>query len=174
MLKKSINRILNDNYIEEELFEYKLYNTLLLGIFEAVCKDIKKRNIYIEEKERYRKNPDKLSATKILIKRYVSCELISQDYEILNKYFHAYFQKDSKRKLFDDQFRLNLLNEQKYRCNICGKNISNCSSHLDHIVPWDYVGDCLEDNYQMLCETCNTRKGSSTYFEIAMTLLNRK
>ena len=66
-------------------------------------------------------------------------------------------------------------------CAICGKPVDMSlkfphpmSASVDHIIPWDYVGDCLKDNYQMLCETCNTRKGSSTYFEIAMTLLNRK
>ena len=71
-------------------------------------------------------------------------------------------------------YRLKLLSAQNNKCNICGKSINVTSSHLDHIVPWDYVGDSLDNNYQMLCDTCNTRKGSSTYFEIAMTLLNRK
>lgn len=174
MYKDKIKKILANNIIDEEIFDKKLYNTLLLGIFEAICKDIKKSNTYIEEKEKYRKNPDKTSATRLLVKRYVNCMLDDDDYEILEKYFRAYFQKDGRRKNFDDQFRLKLLNEQNYKCNICGKQIDNSSSHLDHIVPWDYVGDCLEDNYQMLCGTCNTRKGASTYYEIAMTLLNRR
>ncbi|MBR5553923.1 MAG: HNH endonuclease [Clostridia bacterium] len=51
--------------------------------------------------------------------------------------------------------------------------MSSRTSHLDHIIPWDYVGDNLSDNYQMLCEICNTRKGTSTYFEISMLLLNK-
>lgn len=173
MYKEKIEKILLDNSITTEEFDNKLYNTLLLGIFEAVCKDIKKNNTRIDEKERYRKNPDKISATKLLIDRYLNCSLSREEYEILNTYFHAFFSKDGTRKLFDEEFRIKLLREQNYKCNICGKSI-DVSSHLDHIVPWDYVGDCLEDNYQMLCDTCNTRKGAATYFEISMTLLNRK
>ena len=92
MFKNKINRILHNNQIVEEDFDHKLYNTMLLGVFEAVCKDIKKRNVIVEEKERYRKNPDKLSATKILINRYINCELDNEDYEFLKKYFHAFFQ----------------------------------------------------------------------------------
>ncbi len=174
MYKDRITRILSENSISNEDFDKKLYNTLLLGIFEAICKDIKKNDSFIKEKEKYRKNPDKMSSTKLLISRYLNCSLENEDYEILERYFHAFFSKDGKRAVYSDIYRNNLLKTQGYKCNICGKIIDNNSSHLDHIVPWDYVGDSLENNYQMLCDTCNTRKGSSTYFEIAMTLLNRK
>ena len=81
--------------------------------------------------------------------------------------------RDQPRKKFDDEFREALTQKQNNKCAVCGKNILSRTSHLDHIIPWDYVGDNLSDNYQMLCETCNTRKGTSTYFEISMLLLNK-
>lgn len=30
--------------------------------------------------------------------------------------------------------------------------------HVDHIVPWDYVGDELENNKRVLCAACNRKK----------------
>ena len=85
----------------------------------------------------------------------------------------AFFRTGDPRKKYDDDFREALTQKQNNKCAVCGKNISSRTSHLDHIIPWDYVGDNLSDNYQMLCEICNTRKGTSTYFEISMLLLNK-
>lgn len=173
MYADQVNRIIKDNKIDIEEFNQKLSKTLILGIFEAICKDIKKYNKKIEEKERYRKNPDKLSAIKMLVRRYANCILSDEEYEVLQEYFNAYFSKDNRRKIFDNSYKLQLLKKQDAKCSICNKHISIDCSHLDHIIPWEYVGDELKNNYQMLCDTCNLRKGSSTYFEISMTLLNK-
>lgn len=32
--------------------------------------------------------------------------------------------------------------------------------HVDHIVPWDYVGDELENNKRVLCAACNRKKSN--------------
>lgn len=174
MYTNLVNRIVKDNNIDIELFNKKLSNTLILGIFEAICKDIKKQERRIEEKEKYRINPDKLSAIKMLVKRYTNCMLSDEEYKVLQKYFNAYFSKNNRRVSFDYSYKLELLKKQNEKCSICNRSISIDCSHLDHIIPWEYVGDELHDNYQMLCDTCNLRKGTSTYFEISMALLNRR
>lgn len=169
----NVNKLLCLNGIDHELFQEKLYRTLLLGVFEAICKDIKKQNKKTAERELFRKRENKSTAAKSLVNRYVGCSLTDDGYTYIAKLLAAYFSAGDPRKHFDESFRSMILNKQSGKCAICGKSIDSTGSHLDHIIPWDYVGDCLSDNYQMLCETCNTRKGSATYFELSMLLLNK-
>ena len=174
MYSERISNLLKANKIDEEAFGEKLYNTLILGVFEAICKDIKKNETKIDEKVRFmRYSNDKIAATKNIVRRYVGCDLSESEYSKLSELLTAFFRTGDPRKKFDDDFREALTQKQNNKCAVCGKNISSRTSHLDHIIPWDYVGDNLSDNYQMLCETCNTRKGTSTYFEISMLLLNK-
>jgi len=72
----------------------------------------------------------------------------------------------------NNQLKMDLLSQQKYICPYCKEKISIKNSHLDHIVPWEYVGDELSGNYQMLCSRCNERKGASPLFELSMLLYN--
>ena len=166
--------LLNNNGVIESELEEKLYHTLILGVFEALCKDMIKCNKTTEEKERFRKSSDKAIATKRLVSKYIGCNLSNNEHEIIAKYLHAFFSKESNRKIFDNDYKKAILKRQDHRCAICKVKIELSNSHLDHIIPFKYVGDVLSDNYQMLCETCNTRKGTATYFELSMLLLNRK
>lgn len=166
-------RLLNINGIDQSEFDEKLYQTLLLGVFEALCKDIRKADAWVLERDRFRKYSNKSVAAKKLVTQYVGCSLSDEDYARLAELLSAFFSVGDARKQFDENYRENLIRQQHRRCAICNKPIDITNSHLDHIVPWDYVGDCLKDNYQMLCGTCNTRKGKSVYFELTMLLLNR-
>ena len=104
----------------------------------------------------------------------MGCILPEEGYERMAELLVAFFSADDNRKQFDRSFREKQIIKQENKYAICNRNIKNEDSHLDHIVPWDYVGDCLKNNYQMLCETCNTRKGKSTYFELSMLLLDKE
>lgn len=98
----------------------------------------------------------------------------SDDYEKLSKLLTAYFRTGDHRQKRDDVYRERLTKMQNERCAICQRSITAESAHLDHIVPWDYVGDNLENSYQMLCESCNERKCTATFFEFSMLLLNKR
>lgn len=50
------------------------------------------------------------------------------------------------------------------RCRQCG---SNKELHFDHVIPWSKGGANTADNIQLLCGTCNRRKGAD---EIPATL----
>ena len=173
MSAHDVETLLELNSIDRSSFDEKLYNTMILGVFEALCKDIKKSHTKIEEKEKYRKSNDKVAVTKRIVKKYVGCILEEEDYEKLSILLKAFFSKSNTRKQFDVQYKKTLIESQNNRCRICGKAINLKDAHLDHIIPWDYVGDEISDNYQMLCETCNKRKGTAAYFEISMMLLNK-
>lgn len=171
---EKLSILLRNNGIEEDMLEEKVYNTLITGIFEVICKDILKRNAKISEKERFRKSPNKILAAKRLVDTHIGCTLSQDEYEILAGLLKAFFCKDSRRKKYDNDYKKKLLKSQDNRCAICNAKIEYADSHHDHIIPWNYVGDCLSNNYQMLCETCNKRKATSAYSELSMLLLNKK
>lgn len=174
MYREKISDLLAMNGIEESAFLQKLHRTLLLGVFEVVCKEIKKQNTKTEEKERFRTYKDKVVPTRKIIEHYAGCKLTDDDYIELSRLLTAFFRAGDPRKKFDDLYREQLVKRQDGRCAICHRKIAAKDSHLDHIIPWDYVGDDLVDNYQMLCGTCNERKGTATYFEFSMLLLNKE
>lgn len=169
---EEVEELLKLNRIDIEIFEKKLYQTLILGVFEAICKDIIKQNTKLTERDLYRKRQDKVAVTKSIVNRYVGCTLSEDGYVQISKLLAAFFSTGDPRRSFEKAFRDEITEAQKYKCAICGKPIGD-DAHLDHIIPWNYVGDCLPNNYQMLCETCNTRKGNSTYFELSMLLLSK-
>ena len=171
MYNSKIENLLQINNITRSSFEEKAYYTMLLGVFETICKEITKQNLKVHEKEKFRTSPNKLLATKHLVSKYVGCKLSEDEYFYLMNLFIAFFNKDNIRKIYDKKYRQNLLSKQNNKCIICNKNINISSSHLDHIVPWSYVGDELSDNYQMLCESCNAKKNNSIWYEMAMLLL---
>ena len=169
----SLSLLLANNGIKESVLEEKLYHTLILGVFEVLCKDLSKKNLCVEAKESFRKSPDKVFFAKNLVSKHVGCKLSDSECKIIVEYLKAFFSKENSRKSFDTNYKESILKRQKYRCIICEKEIDLSNSHLDHIIPFAYVGDVLSDNYQMLCETCNTRKGTAAYFELSMLLLKR-
>lgn len=47
-------------------------------------------------------------------------------------------------------------------CNLCRRNIPFDLMHGDHIIPWIRGGPTTPDNLQVLCGSCNLRKGTRT------------
>lgn len=51
---------------------------------------------------------------------------------------------------------------QGSRCASCGCLLKDTQETLDHIVPWQLIGDVDDGcNWQILCSTCNSGKGSN-------------
>ena len=167
-----LKNLLQRNSIKEEDFARVVYNTLLNSIFETICKEIKRRGNKTEELARFRKTKDHILVTKGIVARYVGCTLEDEEYERIYIMLRAFFNKKEKdnRTVYPDGLKTRLLKEQKGMCPYCGKKIDISNSHLDHIIPWEFVGDELDNNYQMLCSRCNEQKGTSSFFELSMLL----
>lgn len=63
-------------------------------------------------------------------------------------------------RAFDNDEKLTMYNRQNGLCNICGKPFDISEMHGDHVLPWSKGGKTTLDNGQMLCTTCNLKKGS--------------
>ncbi len=55
-----------------------------------------------------------------------------------------------------------LLKKQKGRCMYCGRKVPRDLFDLDHKNPVAQGGTNRKSNFQLLCRSCNTRKGSLT------------
>lgn len=53
-----------------------------------------------------------------------------------------------------------LLDLQKGKCRICKTKINTGNMHLDHITPISKGGPNIDSNVQLLCPTCNLKKGA--------------
>lgn len=53
--------------------------------------------------------------------------------------------------------RVRILERDGYRCQLCGAETHLC---IDHVIPVSRGGDSSDDNLQVLCHSCNTKKGN--------------
>ena len=66
-----------------------------------------------------------------------------------------------RRKNIPQQLRERLLNDANHACEQCGVKAANGATlEIDHIVPISKSGSDDYENLQVLCATCNRKKGS--------------
>lgn len=99
----------------------------------------------------------------------VDDSLTREETDYLYMLLWAFLNKSSCRKPIRAETKLSLLAAQRNRCNICGK-VVDMSGHADHIIPFKYVGDELEDNLQILCDHCNSAKSAHLDYELKRLL----
>jgi superfamily II DNA or RNA helicase/5-methylcytosine-specific restriction endonuclease McrA len=65
----------------------------------------------------------------------------------------------------DETVKQNVFRRDDYTCQCCGKMIDKSKKrqlrdlHIDHILPYKFGGQSVEDNLQTLCSICNQNKG---------------
>lgn len=171
MFHNKLNSLISRNEITPEDLAETVYNTMLFNIFEMICLEMKEKDIKQSVLSRFHQTQNHNALMSQITLEFTGSSLSEEECETLLKWLIAYFRKDGRRIKYPRVFKLELLEEQCFLCNICKKEISLVNSELDHIIPWDFVGDELEDNLQMLCNTCNERKGRSINFNIKMLLI---
>jgi 5-methylcytosine-specific restriction endonuclease McrA len=70
----------------------------------------------------------------------------SEEYDVLFN-----ISGDDIRQLFYDSYNTG--------CKYCGKPLTYKTIACDHIVPLSKKGKSIISNLQLICKTCNTRKG---------------
>lgn len=144
-------------------------NARILGLFKTFCEN----NANAEAQRRIRnilaKSKDDKNTVKEIIKREQKVILSDFESERMLVLVNAFLKKKSFRTSIKKELKERLLIIQNYKCAICNCDI-DISSHADHIVPFKYVGDYLEDNWQLLCKHCNEAKNDSLDYQIKYLL----
>ena len=143
--------------------EYK--KSFMLNMFRKVCAKMQIDSSYKSKiKTLFRESHNKNMTTKIIIENNFNYDLTQEEAELMSLWFDAHFNNSNRRKSIPPFFKNELLKRQNGKCAVCGEDLATDTKkvHVDHIIPWSLVGDELEDNYQILCETCNECKSAST------------
>jgi hypothetical protein len=155
------------NSIKKEKIESILYQNLILSLFMDIF-------IFLEQEDNKQKLRDKLltiskiSLEKKFLKEFIDSNtnkiLNEEEYNIFIDLIYAYLRKSNLREKIKIEIKKGLLKTQINSCNICGKQINLDTIEVDHIVPFKYVGDELNNNYQGLCKNCNLKKSDKLVF----------
>lgn len=141
----------------------------VLGWFKSFCE----KNNTTVAKQRLRnilsRAQDKPNAIRALFLNEMKVELNEEQAQRMYYLVEAFLKKSTYRRPVSADIKQQLLVEQKQSCKMCGKSI-DLSAHADHIVPFKYVGDELDNNFQMLCSHCNEAKNASIDYEIRFML----
>lgn len=141
----------------------------LLNMFKVICE----KNFTAEKQQRlrnvYYNTSNALSTTMGLITYSAGINASTQDAKRIQELVMAFLNKKPYRAVIPPETKKRILIDQNNKCAICDCMIDS-SAHVDHIVPFKYVGDELMDNYQMLCSKCNQRKNASIDYQIRYLL----
>lgn len=76
-------------------------------------------------------------------------------------------QREERRRFKASPDQMELLEERcNLRCAACGVSgyRQEVEWHADHIIPQSIGGADVEENMQLLCQACNSRKGNRVHF----------
>ena len=151
-------------YTKDEKVCAEYERAFLLNIFTQMCDMIKKDKNYKRQIMRMlRESPNFSYTFGLFIEREFDVELSDAEINLICTWMRANLAKMTSRKEIPKSEKERLYVQQGGKCAICQKELGDDWSkiHVDHIIPWDYVGDELAYNYQDLCETCNFEKGNN-------------
>lgn len=158
------------NGIEIQRGQQALYDALRMQCFAAVCDVLREdRRAYLRALQSFRKRMNPAAFAEEMVTAYCGCRLDDESYAVLGKLFACFFRKNDVRITYPESARKRLLEQQDGKCAICGRTITQ-QSDLDHVIPWIYVGDTLENNLQLLCRRCNSKKRASLIYPLQMLL----
>jgi tRNA isopentenyl-2-thiomethyl-A-37 hydroxylase MiaE len=153
-----------DNRLKECIDE-----VLLLSLFKSFCELNSAKEAQQKLRNIFSRSSDAITTTSNIIKNQLSEELTEEESENLYPMIKAFLNRSPYRKSIPDSVKKDLLKKQNNKCAICGAKI-DIHSHADHAVPFKYVGDEFENNYQMLCTNCNLKKNASIDYQIRFLL----
>ena len=162
----NLNELLSLNYIKKEEIENIVYKGIILNIFEKIYNYLEINNnrvIFVKKLRSCKYNEVEIQIYRKLVEKLINFKVGKEGIELIIKLIKAYLQKSNFRISIRDDQKNEILNKQKFKCIICKKDINLSNCHIDHIIPFKYVGDELDSNYQALCRACNLSKNSNIY-----------
>ena len=138
---------------------------ILLGDFKAFCEKNSTTIAKTRLRNIFRNSRDLSQTTKKVIENEIGVFVSDENVQRFTELIMAFINKSSFRRAISIQEKNELLENQDYKCAICGCVIDK-NAHADHVIPFKYVGDELEHNLQMLCADCNLKKNASIDYQI--------
>ena len=173
-MNTELAEIIHLNNINEEVLFDALHKDILESILSEICEYMKEDDSsYISMRKIYYRSVDDIDAVKQIVRNVCHLSLPKQDLEWLNKCVKAFMKKKLYRKQLSNELRMELWIRQGKKCCICGKEFLAEDGHIDHMVPWDYVGDELDNNYQVLCSDCNLHKSNYVALAVRSLIFNK-
>lgn len=149
--------------------EKSIQEAVNLGHFKLFCE----KNTAGDARQRmrtiYSRTDDPIETTRHVFANEFGVALSGPEAERLFVLITSFLKKSDYRKGIENKRKTDLLKRQGHRCAICGCDI-DVHAHADHIVPFKFVGDELDDNLQMLCSDCNLKKNASLDYQIRFLL----
>ena len=119
-------------------------------------------------KKEKRKDPEKQDSKMAIYENKIVNATATMD---SLKYRHSYLKenflehievpKRDSNRLFDEEQRRVIYRRDGGICQKCGKECKWDAWEADHIVPWTHGGKTVVSNGQVLCPTCNSKKGAN-------------
>ena len=160
-----IEELIKENGCDENTFISLLHQTLLLFVLEEVCQKLKSNSVLkAQVRSDFRKTTNHTKVCLKLVKEICGTMLPDSDGKLISTWIQAFYKKSNTRKIPLLSEKQRLLSAQGNKCACCNQPLSVEAGHYDHIIPWDYVGDELLDNYQMLCSYCNEHKSNNVFY----------
>ena len=148
-MDQKIQKILEMNGIGGDVLEQALYQDIRETFLEEICAYMKSSEArYVEIRRIYYHTSDDLLAVGKIVRKVCGGALPDEDLMWLDRCIKACFHKRPRRRPIPEAERERLWRGQGGCCAICGRMTALREVHVDHIVPWVYVGDELEDNLQ--------------------------
>lgn len=95
---------------------------------------------------------------------YISPEELISRMNFLSKFDYTItkhqYDMSNQRALITPELRLKIMKRDSYTCQICHKLCTPNEIEIDHIIPVSKGGKSIESNLQVLCASCNRKKGN--------------
>ena len=167
-----LDEFLELNNIDGNRLLESVYLDIKEIILKAVCEKLKNdHDFYIKAKKIFFSNSD-LEATGKIVYMASHYKLSEKDTIWMMNCIKAFLGKNERRRTISLEEKKEILYKQNNKCKICGNYIDISNLHVDHIIPWDYVGDKLPDNFQGLCPDCNWSKGNHVAIAVKNIILH--
>lgn len=176
MLTSNLETLFSNNNIKLEAMYNIMHEQILLNIFFRIVNYLDNKENYFKFKQDLRSKSDKIAEAiffENFIENFTKLKLNKDELDYIVKYIKHYFNKNDTRKTINLDQKNKILEYQNHSCKYCGEKIDIKTGHLDHIIPFLAVGDEIKDNYQYLCQKCNTSKGARLNYIINMICDNR-
>lgn len=157
----NLDEFIQKNSIGSEQLLEALYNDIQETLLRITCQKMKKNPDFKQRvKKIYFATADDNKATQRVIMEACGCNLPEEDIEWMTMCIKAFLTKTDNRATIPKEVKEKLLEDQGSKCVLCCSPIDLHTMRVDHIIPWDYVGDKLPNNYQGLCSDCNLSKSN--------------